>query len=196
MDVTKIAIKLFALQPVPELREFIPVFHRWIQTHAVEDHLLIDVADYAHVVAGPGVVLVASEANFYFDFTDEQPGLLYTRKTASPGAFDDRLRFAAVACLKAAVLLENDPAFAGRLRFDTSRVLIRLNDRLLAPNTDETFAQSKPAIEALAGEIFAGGPFTLQHLGASEKLFEVLVKSNSTASVAEVLDRLPSHAKV
>jgi len=191
MDVTKIAIKLFAAGPAPELREFVPIFHRWIQTHAVEDHLLVDVADYAHVVSGPGVVLVACEANFYFDLTDNRPGLLYTRKTASPGTFAQRLQSAAIAALKAAVLLEKDSALAGRLRFNTSELLIRLNDRLLAPNTDATFAEAKPAIESLAGEIYGGNAFSLERPGSAQTLFEVLIKSSAApATVSEILERL------
>jgi hypothetical protein len=190
MDVTKIAIKLFAIEPVPPLREFVPVFHRWIQTHAVEDHLLIDVADYAHVIGGPGVVLVASEANFYFDFTDNRPGLLYTRKTPSPGSFDQRLRAATIACLKAAALLEQEPRLAGRLRFNTGELLVRLNDRLLAPNTDATMSAVKPAIDALAGEIYPGTSISLERQGSAENLFELQIKSSSTPALAELLDRL------
>jgi hypothetical protein len=194
MEVTKIAIKLFAAPPVPELHSIVPVFHRWIQTHAVEDHLLIDVADYAHVAAGPGVVLVASEANFYFDLTDNRPGLLYTRKTPLLGSFADKLRAATAACLKAAVLLEKEPALAGKLRFNTSELLVRLNDRLLAPNTDATFTQTKPAIEALAGDLYAGNSFNLERKGTPANLFEVLIKSSASPSTADLLDRLHGHA--
>ena len=38
----------------------VPIFHRWIQTGAV-DGLLIDVADYTHLTDGPRVLLVAHE---------------------------------------------------------------------------------------------------------------------------------------
>ena len=190
MEVTKIAVKLFAARPVPELREFIPVFHRWIQTHAVEDHLLIDVADYAHVVAGPGVVLVASEANFYFDYAANRPGLLYTRKAASPGSFADRLRVAVASCLKAAVLLEQETAFAGRLRFKTDELLIRLNDRLLAPNNDATYAEVKPAVESLAVDLYPGGTFKLERPGTKENLFEVLIRSSTSPTTASLLEGL------
>jgi hypothetical protein len=195
MEVTKIAVKLFAARPVPELREFIPVFHRWIQTHAVEDHLLIDVADYAHVVAGPGVVLVASEANFYFDFSGNRPGLLYTRKTASPGSLGDRLRVAVASCVKAAVLLEQDAVFVGRLRFDTSELSIRLNDRLLAPNNDATYAEIKPDIESLAADLYGGSQMKLERRGAKENLFEVAIKSNSSPTTASLLEKLGALAR-
>ena len=45
----------------------VPVFHGFIQTNAIEDHLLIDVADYDHVHHGPGTLLVSHEANFGMD---------------------------------------------------------------------------------------------------------------------------------
>ena len=195
MEATKIAVKLFAAPPVPELREFIPVFHRWIQTHAVEDHLLIDVADYAHVVAGPGVVLVASEANFYLDYTGNRPGLLYTRKTASPGSFAERLRVAVASCLRTAVLLEQDPAFAGRLRFNTNELSIRLNDRLLAPNNDATYTEVKPDIESLAADLYSGGPIKMERPGTKKNLFEVLIKSSTSPTTASLLEKLGAMAR-
>ena len=43
----RFGIKVFLSEsPDPDLHTFVPMFHRWIQTHAV-DGLLIDVADYA-----------------------------------------------------------------------------------------------------------------------------------------------------
>src|SRR5258708_26249062 len=55
------------------------VFHRWIQRGG-QPELLIDVADYAHVPAGPGVVLVGHEASYSLDNADNRLGLLYQRK--------------------------------------------------------------------------------------------------------------------
>ena len=80
MDAHKISAKLFAASDAFEPAEFVPVFHRWIQTRSLEDHLLIDVADYAHVPAGPGSLLVASEANIHMDRGENRVGLLYVRK--------------------------------------------------------------------------------------------------------------------
>ena len=41
----------------------VAVFHRWIKD-SVCPEMLIDVADYEHVSAGPGVLLIAHEANY------------------------------------------------------------------------------------------------------------------------------------
>jgi len=62
MNVQKFAIKLFVESDVFKPSEFVPLFHHWIQTQALEGYLLIDVADYAHVVAGPGTLLVSFAA--------------------------------------------------------------------------------------------------------------------------------------
>ena len=44
-----------------ELEKLVPVFHQWIREKKIPDELLIDVADYAHVPQGPGVVLIDQE---------------------------------------------------------------------------------------------------------------------------------------
>src|SRR5438067_7514075 len=104
MDSHKIAVKFFAdVTPAPSGQNdlhFVPIFHSWIQTQAVPDHLLIDVADYAHVHHGPGTVLIAREANFSTDNTDGRLGLMYARKQPAPGSFVDRVRQALVAALE------------------------------------------------------------------------------------------------
>jgi len=56
-NLQRIALKIFLDdESLLEPGDVIPVFHRWIQTQAV-DGLLIDVADYSHVHHGPGVVV-------------------------------------------------------------------------------------------------------------------------------------------
>ena len=49
MEFRKLAVKFFAEDPgAVQLKEFIPVLHRWIQERRVEG-TLIDVADYSHL---------------------------------------------------------------------------------------------------------------------------------------------------
>jgi len=105
-------VKFFA-RPVAagfDLGQAIPVFHRWIQQGSVPG-TLIDVADYQHVPAGPGVVLVTHEAYYGLDQSKDRLGLLYTRRTAMDGAVADRIRGAVEAALQACDLLEREPEF-------------------------------------------------------------------------------------
>src|ERR1700689_2529357 len=109
MDVFKIAVKIFAQSDGFAPSQFVPIFQHWIQNQSVEGHRLIDVADYGHVVAGPGTVLVSSEANFYTDRGENRLGLLYSRKLPLPGTFGERLRTVVGETLKAAAKLEKEP---------------------------------------------------------------------------------------
>ncbi len=190
MEAHKISIKLFVAKDDFAPAEFVPVFHRWIQEHALEDHMLIDVADYAHVAAGPGSLLVTHEANIHMDRSDNRLGLLYFRKTALPGTFADRLRQVAANTLKVAVLLEQEPALNGRLKFKTDELSIKLNDRLLAPNTPATFAVVRGDVQSLADDLYGKGKSTIEPAGSPATVFEVKVTAASSASAAELLAKV------
>ena len=174
-DIQHFNVKLFAT-PESEVdwHGLIPVFHRWIQNHAVPE-ALIDVADYAHVPAGPGVVLVAHEAFYSLDNRAGKPGLLYNRRTAVEGSTEDKLRQALDSAVAAADRLENEPELQGRVRFDRNACEVFVNDRLLAPNTAETFDELSPAI----GSVFAehlGTPVELEWDSNPRGLFRVTVR--------------------
>ena len=49
------------------------VFHQWIRD-SVCPEMLIDVADYRHVPAGPGVMLIGHEANYSLDNRENRLG--------------------------------------------------------------------------------------------------------------------------
>src|SRR5687768_7151808 len=163
METHKIIVKYFAAEGSRVGgEEFLPVFHSWIQQQAAKDHLLIDVADYQHVQDGPGTVLVAHEANFSTDKEDGKLGLMYARKQAAPGDFSARLRQAVRAVLEGCHRLETQ--FEGRLKFSTDQVVVRLNDRLLAPNTTATFEAVSPALRKLIDEIYPSGDAHIEHI--------------------------------
>ena len=146
METSKLNIKFYLADPdAVKLEEVVPVFHSWIQTHALPDLMLIDVADYAHVPQGPGVVLVAHEANIYLDRLDGRTGLTYSRKQPLDGSFAERLGATFGAALQVCALLDES---LGGVRFRSNEANLKFNDRLLAPNNPETFAAVKPDVEA------------------------------------------------
>jgi hypothetical protein len=63
----KFGVRLFLTGPAPSLKDLVPIFHGLIQRRALAGHQLIDVHDYSHVANGPGILLVAHEANINFD---------------------------------------------------------------------------------------------------------------------------------
>lgn len=193
MDSHKLIVKFFAQEPAPiPLSEFVPVFHGFIQQKALPDHLLIDVANYQHVHHGPGIVLVSHEANFYTDTGEGRLGLLYQRKQPIEGAGTLRERLAPVfaAALRACVKLEDEPALSGRLSFRTDEVVVRINDRLLAPNTPGTFAAVEPELRAFLSDLYPGEQVTLEPRHSPLTLFEVRIRVTGQAPARDLLERL------
>jgi len=75
MDFHRFGVKFFAADPASiRLKDFIPIFHGWIQKQNLTGHLLIDIHDYSHMHEGPGILLVAHEGNFSIDMTSGQIG--------------------------------------------------------------------------------------------------------------------------
>jgi hypothetical protein len=190
MDSHKIVVKLFAEDGSRiDAHEFVPIFHSWIQQRAVPDHLLIDVADYAHVHDGPGTVLITHEANFYTDRGEGRLGLMYGRKQPFPGTFTDRVRQAFVAALEGAKRLESDPRLAGRIKFKTDEVLVSIADRLNAPSTPDTFKAVQPELQQFFADAY-GGDVALRQVGTDETPFKVEVVTKQAPSIDSLLGRL------
>lgn len=190
MELHRLGIKVAAEGPdALQLDDFIPLFHRWIQQHAL-DELLIDVADYGHVHQGPGILLVAHEGNYSFDESGGRRGLVYYTKRALPGDLAERLRLICRRVLNAGRLIEEDAAFAGKLRFNGADLEIFANDRLTAPNSDATLKALRPAIEGLISKLHPGVKFDLIREPDAKERFSVRVKIAGSATVPVLLSRL------
>ena len=172
-----------------DLTRVIPVFHRWIQDGVLTDELAIDVADYRHVPEGPGVILVAHEAIYGMDLGDGALGLLYDRRAVVDGTPQERLRQAARTALNACRLLEEDPAL-GDLRFDAGRIQVSVNDRAIAPNTDDTDRALRPEVERLLETLWGSGDHTLERLGEPRERYRLGASAGRPIPVAEILGRL------
>ena len=159
MELQKINVKVFTAEPnkVP-LADFIDIFHGWIQA---TDGVYHDVADYSHMQAGPGIVLVANDANVGIDETGNRRGLLYSQKSKLGGSNVEKLSTVLRSALENCQRLEEEPALDGKLRFAGNEVEIVVNDRLVAPNTEETFDEIRPDIDFLARRLYATTNFTL-----------------------------------
>ena len=142
----------------------VPVFHRWIKDSLCPE-MLIDVAEYRHVPAGPGVLLIGLEANYSLDERENRLGLLYNRKDSLDGTFQSRLAQAHQAALAACDRLEKETP----VKFDRSTLEVFVNDRLLAPNSDETWQSLKPELE----KYFTGSK--IERRGEPRDLFRVAV---------------------
>jgi hypothetical protein len=185
MDSSKLAVKFFADDSstlTPE--ELVPIFHSWIQNQVVPGQQLIDVADYKHVINGPGVMLIAHEGQFGYDWGDGKPGLLYLRMRPLEGSFEKKLGEVAAVALAACARMQQ--ALPGKIRFRSDRVLFRISDRLAAPNTPATFEQLKPQLQAFFAKLL-GGSVRIEHRGDAARPFEVVVHGQAGGSIEKML---------
>jgi hypothetical protein len=186
MEPTKFQVKVYTKSGDIELEKLVPVFHEWIRQKKIDDELLIDVADYAHVPQGPGVVLIGHQSDYYLDVADDRPGLLYSRKRGFDGSLqegiDDTFRRALQACR----MLEEESNLD--FEFATDEVFFRVQDRLNAPNEAATYEAYKPALEH-ATSTFFGDSASFERVGGPREPFAVRISTGADGSVADALAR-------
>lgn len=168
--VQHINVKIFVADAAAiDVADAVKVFHQWIKD-TVCPEMLIDVAEYRHVPAGPGVLLIGHEANYSFDERENRLGLLYNRKSPVEGTFQSRLAQAHKAALDACGRLEKESIFKGKLKFDRSAMEVFINDRLLAPNNEETWRVLEPELK----KYFPGAK--IERKGEARDLFRISLR--------------------
>ena len=103
----------------------------------------------------------------------------HTRKAVLPGTNPERLGQAIGALARARRRLEAEPALAGKLRFDRHELEIRVNDRHLAPNRQETFEALAPEIAAFFESRGLANGLRLSRAGGEREVFRVPVRADA-----------------
>lgn len=188
MELQKLSVKYFVERPdlVP-LSDFIDIFHGWIQATDGDYH---DVADYSHMQAGPGIVLVASGANVSIDEAENRRGLLYSQKSPLSGSNREKLRTVFRSALENCRKLEEEPALQGKLRFAANEVVISVNDRLRAANSEEAFEELKKEIDTIAQELFGGAEMSCERDTDPRQRLNVRLKTAAPINLDEALRNL------
>ena len=171
------------------LEPLVPVFHSWIENQK-DDELLIDVADYTHVPAGPGIVLIGHEGNYSVDNTGDRLGIRYNRKAGLDGTNLENLAQATRAALKACQRLESEPRLDGNFRFNGHDIEIFINDRLIAPNTPATRDAFDADFHVFSRKLFRGKEYAISYGTDPSSLFTAYVKASRPFSVAELLEAI------
>jgi hypothetical protein len=190
MQLQHVNVKLLVQNPEgANLEPLIPVFHNWIENQN-GDELLIDVADYTHVPAGPGIVLIGHEGNYSVDNTGNRLGVRYNRKAAFDGGNQDCLAQAARSALTACRRLEEEPRLEKKFLFNGQDIEIFVNDRLVAPNTDSTREALDAEFQTFSRKMFRGKEYSISYGADPRSLFTAFVKAARPFSVAELLEAL------
>ncbi|MDP6978189.1 MAG: hypothetical protein QF570_06235 [Myxococcota bacterium] len=152
----RISAKIFTTEPEEAVDHdaFIALFHEFIREKTVEG-LLLDVADYAHVPEGPGVMLIGHDVDYGIDQTAGRAGLLAVKKRIEGGELAALLDETVRLGLLAAKAVEGNGS-AG-VQFAPGAVQVQFIDRLAHENSDAGFGSVKGELEALAKRLFGEG---------------------------------------
>jgi hypothetical protein len=192
MNLQHVNVKLLAKDADKlDLEPLIPVYHSWIEGKVFEE-LLLDVADYRHVPAGPGIVLIGLQADYSVDNTGDRLGVRYNRKAALDGDNQECLRQATRSALNAFQRLEAEPRLEGKLRFGGQEIDIFVNDRLVAPNREATREAFRADFQKFFETLFRGGDFSFVYDTDPRRLFGLTVKAARPATVAQLLQNVAS----
>ena len=176
MDLQKFGIKIYLKESrTYSSRDYISIFHGWIQEKAIPDHLLIDVADYSHVADGPGIMLIAHEGCFSLDQENKKSGMMYMRKTNGIGSFEERFEQVFSMAVHGVNLLKG-----GQIDFYQNSFRFIANDRRLAKNTNENQELYKNEINGILKKKFPNESWDFIDMSdANERLgFTVNFKSD------------------
>ena len=165
-------------------QQCIETFHRWIAQQSMQE-LLIDVADYRHVPMGPGIVLVGHEADYSLDNGGNRCGLRYNRKAPLEGSNQDRIGQALRSAGKACMLLESE---LDGLKFSRSEFEMFINDRALAPNTEETSAAFESELSEFLRSVVGQSEFQIDCSRDARCLVGGVVRLASEVSLASLAE--------
>ena len=181
MELQKFGIKLYLKTNGSfASRDFIPVFHRWIQDKSLPGHLLIDVADYSHIPDGPGIMLIAHEGHISLDQENQKPGLLYMRKKDISGSFNERfMEVLSIIILLEELIKKNN--INKELKFISDSFRFIGNDRLLADNIDANQKLYTETMSKFVKENYPGSKYEFDNYSQrGERLaFDVNFKDNT-----------------
>ncbi len=189
-DLQRLQIRIGSDAPASlSLDSFITIFGRWRKQegHPAE---WVDMADYAHVARGPGIVLIGQRCNFSFDMGDPGPGILYAAKKGLTGTPSARILSAIEWCLALSNLLVAEEEFPPGVRLRTDSLDLRFNDRLETPNTPSTDEQLQPAIRQALDTLFGQGTYQLVPQTDRNQPYGVSVQASKAEPLSVLLERL------
>jgi hypothetical protein len=189
-DLQKIDVKLpLDGHPGFDFDVLLGIFGRWRVEQGEE---IIDLADYLHVPEGPGCLLVSQRWHFGVDFSGGAPGLFFSNRKGLEGDMAARFSQVIRSLLEKGQRLLGERELLGRLRPRCSELEITVNDRVRAPNTDESDARLRPALAAVLDRVYGKGACEITR-DSDPRLrlgWRVKARALGTASLRELLERL------
>ncbi len=190
MDLQQINVKVFTTEDSDiNYTNFIKVFNRWMEEADSDDYL--NYADYSHVDAGPGVLLILKQANYSIDNAYHEYGFLYNRKHAVDGDNAGKIRQALTEVLSKCEQLEASAELEDAVHFSGADLLFMINNRHIAPNTVETAEAVQAELTPVLQQMYGDDDFTIERTSEdTRERFALRISANSDKPVSELLSNL------
>ena len=189
LDLARIQVKILSNAAVDiSLDPFLEIFNRWRK----EKHPLewVDLADYAHVPKGPGIVLIGNRGNLSFDLGDPAPWILYAAKKGLTGTHRERLQSAFLTGMDLSSRLSMENNFPREVRLQTSALELRFNDRLATANSEATDIEIRPAIVDTLNALMGTGNYRMKSMPDPRSSYGWSVRANHESSLESLIQRL------
>lgn len=164
--------------PDVDLEQYVGVFHEWIRQAALGG-LLIDVASYAHVPNGPGVLLIGHEFDWSVRIALGRVELTCRHKR-DPGGEGGALKRCLRQLLQAAQLLEGASKLAEAPSFRASDFVFRSNDRLRCPNNPESGSRVAKVVGGLFCKTLGIDNLDVASIGPEREALTLVIKRPAT----------------
>jgi hypothetical protein len=161
MDLQRIDLKAVLDAPRDaQLDALLGIFGRW-RNDKGHPARWVDLADYAHMSRGAGIVIVGKQGLFGVTRFDPGLALYYSGRAGYEGSCEQRVveSFRRHLALTTALLAE--PDYPAGLKKLSGAWELSINDRLGFPNNEETDGLLRPAIEAALDKIFGRASYQL-----------------------------------
>jgi hypothetical protein len=90
--------------------------------------------------------------------------------------------------------LQAEAALQGKIEFRFDEFEITLNNRLLAPNGDESYQEFKAEIEPFASRLFGGPPVSLQREADGRRRVRLRIQAMAPVDLTALLNHVGSQA--
>ncbi len=193
MDLQQINIKVFVTEDSHiNYENFIKVFNRWMAEGAPDEYL--NYADYSFTHAGPGVMLISPSTNYSIDNARSRHGFLYNRKHKVEGENREKIHQAFVETLQRCLHLEAAEELENAVHLNGAEVLFMINNRHIAPNTQEMFEAIQPDLTTVLEQMYGGDDFTVERPSEDvRERFAVQISARSSKGISDLLANLENH---
>lgn len=163
------------------------IFGRW---RLEEGEELMDLADYAHIPEGPGILLVGHRWQFGIDWAGSESSLFYSSRKGLSGDLTARLSQALGGLFQKSVRLLSESSMSSGVTPRTGELEIVFNDRLTFPNTDVGDATARPAVDAVVAKLYDSAPSVVREADTGKRLAYRVHSQQAPQSIEALSHRL------